>query len=80
MLNPHARAETHVGGEDTCFWLTPIVNGKEVSRGVIHVDSIQQGERQAKELERVIRDVYEKAYKQGVADLRKQLRQTIGLS
>ena len=33
MLNPHARAETHVGGEDTCFWLTPIVNGKEVSRG-----------------------------------------------
>jgi len=79
-MSENARVEILTSGEDTIFWLRPIVNGSEVGNGVIHVDSIEQGDKMSYEVARVVRNVYRKAYRDGYATSQSDVRDTLGLT
>jgi len=77
-MNENARVYIYHRREDSFFWLEPIVNGKECGH-VLHVSSIEQAEAMDQDLERIVRSVRRKAYRDGVADAQAEMRKTLGL-
>lgn len=79
-MGEDARVEILTRGEDATFWLRPIVNGVEVGNGVIHVESIEQGDKMSEEVARVVRNVYRRAYRDGYSASQAAVRDELGIS
>jgi hypothetical protein len=64
-------------GENDLFWIEVIVNGfKDFS---INASSMQDAERMAPEVERLVKSVYRKAYRDGYHSCQQVIKDSLGL-
>ena len=78
MAGEDARIEIRIAGEDDVFWLDPVVNGYR-GHTPIPVDSIEQGEALAPELERLVRVLYRTAYRDGFGACQRVICDALGI-
>ena len=78
MTGEDARVEVRVCGEDDLFWVDNTVNGYHGNLP-IHAASIEDAEKMAPEVERLIKAVYRKAYSDGYSSCQKVIKDALGL-
>lgn len=78
MSGEEARVEVRVCGEDDIFWVDSTVNGYHVNTP-IHVGSIEQAERVAPGVERLIKHLYRRAYRDGFFACQQAVKDALGL-
>ena len=78
MSGEDAIVEVRVCGEDSLFWVDNTVNG---FRGnlPIHASSIEDAERIAPEVERLIKSLYRRAYRDGYSACQRSIKDALGL-
>ena len=79
MAGENGKVEIKTHGEDDMFWLAAYVNGFDV-RGHIPIASTAEGDEVAKRLDTLVRSVYRTAYRAGVKDCQKVIKDALGLS
>lgn len=79
MSGENARVEIKTHGEEDVFWLVAHVNGFEVNSH-LPVASIEDGSVKAHQLDRMVREVYRRAYRDGVKACQKALKDALGVS
>jgi hypothetical protein len=77
MITENARVEVLVRGDDIRFWLDPVINGHHTTHG-IPVTSIQHGTEMAGFVERLIKEVYRKAYRDGYSSCQQVINDALG--
>jgi hypothetical protein len=78
MAGEKAIVRTRIGGEENHFWLATAINGREIDRPV-HVKSIEDGERLAREIEILVDHVYRRAYRDGFSSCQSALKDCLGI-
>jgi hypothetical protein len=78
MKDAWAKIRSLIRGEDECYWIEFIINGKEVTP-IIPTEGIEEAERISVFAERVVRDAYDAGYKRGQEHLQKELRNLLGV-
>ena len=79
MAGENAEVEIRIHGEYDVFWLDPVVNGQPGNTPV-HVASIEAGQVMSPELEKLVKTLYRKAYRDGHAAASKALRDALRFS
>lgn len=77
-MSEDARVEVRVCFEDDLFWVDNTVNGFRGSLP-IHAASIEDAERMAPEVERLIKTLYRKAYRDGYSSCQQVIKDALGL-
>ncbi|MFN6162959.1 MAG: hypothetical protein ACK5AC_11370 [Planctomycetota bacterium] len=78
MATENARVQVRVCGEDNLFWVANTVNGYDCSLP-IHTASIEDAEKIAPEVERLIKTVYRKAYRDGYSSCQRAIKEALGI-
>lgn len=78
MTTENARVVVLVSGEDNKFWLDPVINGRHTACA-IPTNSIQDSERLSSYVERLIKEVYRKAYRDGYSACQGVIKDALGL-
>jgi hypothetical protein len=78
MAGEEARVKVRVCGEEDSFWFDNTVNGFSAQLP-IHAASIDDAERMAPEVEKLIKTVYRKAYRDGYASCQRIIKDALGL-
>lgn len=78
MAGEQANVEVRVFGEDDVFWLDAGVNGFSANCP-IHADSIENAENMAPEIERLVKALYRKAYRDGFSSCQRVIKDALGL-
>jgi hypothetical protein len=79
MSDENARVEIHTHGDGDEFWLVASVNGREVS-GHVPVASIALGQLAAGRVESMVREVYRRAYRDGVKACQSSVKDALGIT
>ena len=77
MASEEARVEVRVCGEGSVFWVDHTVNGHHANLP-IHAASIQDAEKMAPEVERLIKTLYRKAYRDGYSSCQSVIKDALG--
>jgi hypothetical protein len=78
MSGENARVEVRVCGDDNCFWVDNIVNGFHENLP-IHAASIEHAEKMAPEVEKLIKSLYRKAYRDGYFSCQSVIKDALGI-
>jgi hypothetical protein len=78
MAGESARVEVRTCGEDDKFWNIVWVNGIQVNRRQ-NVNSIEEGERLATDLDWIVTEVYRRAYRDGYGAAQRVIRDALGV-
>ena len=78
MSDENARVEIHTHGDGDEFWLVASVNGLQVS-GHVPVPSISDGAVAASRVANMVRDVYRRAYRDGVKACQASVKDALGI-
>ena len=79
MSGENARVEIKTHGDDDMFWLAAYVNGFEVD-GHVPVASIDAGAVAEKRVERMVREVYRRAYRDGFKSCQQCVKDALGIA
>lgn len=79
MAGEDARVEVRVCGEDDLFWVDNTVNGYHGNLP-IHAASMADAEKMAPEVERLIKSLYRKAYRDGFSACQQAVKSALGLT
>ena len=77
-VGENARVEIKTHGDDDVFWLVAYVNGFDV-KGHIPVASINDGAVVANRLDKLVREVYRRAYRAGFTDCQSCVKDALGI-
>ena len=78
MAGEDARVQSSVCGEDDLFWVEIVVNGSNGDYS-IRSASMQDAERMAPEIEKLVKSVYRKAYRDGYHSCQQVIKDSLGL-
>jgi hypothetical protein len=78
MAGEDARVEVRIDAEDNLFWVANAVNGYD-SGSSIRAASIEDAEKIAPEVERLIKTVYRKAYRDGYSSCQRAIKDALGI-
>ena len=78
MAGEEARVEIHSSGDDGVFWLDVVVNGYS-ARCPIHIAAPDDSESVSPELERLVKAIYRRAYRDGFASCGEVIKDALGL-
>jgi hypothetical protein len=79
MSSGIAKVEIRTHGDNDTFWLVAYLNGFEVN-GHVPVESIEDGTAKAERIDKLVRDVYRRAYRDGVTSCQRCVKEALGIS
>lgn len=79
MAGEEARVEVRVCGEDELFWVDHTVNGFSANCPV-HASDLEDAVRMAPEIDKLVKLLYRKAYRDGFSACQSAIRDALGVT